>query len=115
LAASADPAWFMSSKTRLGGETEGNSGVSITMAFAHAALQVLTIRVPEQVGPKTRVTTEVRRGPWDQVTVQIWPTRETPLKWPPFMGLNGETGLDALADRFSTFDHNGDEVDTLAV
>jgi len=115
LAVSTDPAWFMSSKTRLGGEVEGHSGASITMAFAHAALQVLTIKVPEQVGPNTKVTTDVRRGPWEQLTVRLWPTQETPINWPPPMGLNGESGLDALADRFSTSNQNRDEVDTLAV
>jgi len=115
LAASADPDWFMSTKNRHAGETpEDISGVSITMAFAHAVLQVLTIRVPEDVGPGTQVTTDVRRGPWSQLTVKIWPPRES-VSWPPPMGLNGEIELDALAKRFSTTDRNCGEVDTLAV
>ena len=114
LAASADPAWFMSTKNRHMGAAEGAAGVSITMAFAHVALQVLTIRVPETVGPITHVTTDVRRGPLDQLTVQVWPPRAT-VNWPPPMGLNGEMGLDAFAERFSAVDHNSGEVETLAV
>ena len=51
LAASAEPDWFMSTKNRHLGEAEEDiSGVSITMGFAHVVLQVLTIRVPENVG-----------------------------------------------------------------
>ena len=70
--------------------------------------------MPESVGPKTQVTADVRRGPWDQLTVQVWPPRAT-VNWPPPMGLNGEMGLDALAERFSVADHNSGEVETLAV
>jgi hypothetical protein len=117
LAASVVPSWFMSSKNRHLGATDAQniSGASITMAFAHAVLQVLTIRVPEDVGPQTRVTTDVRRGPWDQATVQIWPPQSTPAGWPPPMGLNGESGLDALAERFSTTTQDGVAIDSLAV
>ena len=87
LAASADPAWFMSTKNRHIGVAEGVAGASTTMGFGHIALQVLTIRVPESVGPKTAVTTDVGRGPWDELTVQIWPPRAT-INWPPAMGVN---------------------------
>jgi hypothetical protein len=89
-------------------------GVSITMAFAHVALQVLKIRVPEIVGPHTKVSTNVRRGPWDQLTVQVWPPCPT-VNWPPPMGLNAEMGLDVLAERFNTNDRNAAEIETLAV
>ena len=76
LAASTDLEWFMSTKNRHLGDTSADiSGVSITMAFAHAVLQVFTIRVPETVGPETVVTANVRRGPWSEVTVPIWPHR----------------------------------------
>ncbi len=117
IAASVEPSWFMSSKNRhLGADdAQSISGVSITMAFAHAVLQVLTIRVPEDIGPNTRVTTDVRRGPWDRTTVQIWPPRSTSVAWPPPIALNGESGLNALAERFSTTAQDSDAIDTLAV
>jgi hypothetical protein len=83
------------------------------MGFGHIALQVLTIRVPESVGPKTAVTTDVRRGPWDELTVQIWPPRAT-INWPPAMGVNGEDGLEMLAERFNTVDYSG-EIEAIAV
>jgi hypothetical protein len=117
LAASADPSWFMSTKNRhLGaGQEQDIGGVSITMAFAHVVLQVLTIRVPHQVGPATRVTTDVRPGPWDRVTVRIWPTQSAEASWPPPLGLNGQSGLDTLADRFSTSALDRDAMEILAV
>jgi hypothetical protein len=115
LAASTESDWFMSTKNRHTGETPDDiSGVSTTMAFAHAVLQVLTIRVPEHVGPGTEVTTEVRQGPWSQLTIQIWPPRAG-ARWPPPMGLNGEAGLDALAERFRTVDSSRSEIQILAV
>jgi hypothetical protein len=114
LAASVDPAWFMSTKNRhLGAAAQRIPGASTTMAFGHVALQVLTIKVPETVGPQTRVTTDVRQGPWNELTVQVWPPRAT-IHWPPVMGLNGEDGLDALADRFCAAHYSG-EVETIAV
>ncbi|HCM67747.1 MAG TPA: hypothetical protein DIS62_01935 [Candidatus Kerfeldbacteria bacterium] len=116
LAASADPSLFMSTKNRhLGANAEQPSGHSITMAFAHIVLQVLTIRVPEYVGPNTRVTTNVRRGPWAQTTVQIWPAQLSPAAWPPPMVLNGESGLDAFAERFNAATEEVDAIETLAV
>ena len=76
---------------------------------------LLTIRVPPAVGPTTRVTTSVQRGPWDRVTVQIWPAQSAQASWPPPLGLNSETGLNALAERFSTTGLDENVVDSLAV
>jgi hypothetical protein len=107
LAASVDPALFLSTKNRhLGVANSWISGVSITVALAHAVLQVLRIMVPDDVGPQTVVTTSVKPAPWDRATVQIWPpTRTALINWPPPMGLNGEDGLNLLAGRFSTTDN----------
>jgi hypothetical protein len=115
LAASATPDWFMSAKNRhLGAVPAGFAGISTTMGFAHLVLQVLTIRVPEDVGPTTKVTTDVRKGQWSDATVQVWPTRED-LRWPPRLGLNGESGLSLLAERFATFDAPLGETEQLSV
>jgi hypothetical protein len=117
LASSINPSIFLSCKNRhLNADDEKNiSGVSITMAFAHLVLQVLTIRVPPDVGPTTQVTTNVRRGPWDQATVQIWPAKPIQTEWPPQLGLNSEWGIDALADRFSAALLDENELTVLAV
>ena len=105
----------MSTKNRHSGEGPDDiSGVSVTIGFAHAVLQVLTIRVPEVVGPDTQVTTEVRQGPWSQLTVQVWPPK-VGAHWPPPMGLNGEAGLNALAERFSTTNASRSEIEPLSV
>ncbi len=115
LAAAAQSDWFMSIKNRHTGKTsEHISGVSTTMAFAHAILQVLTIRVPDDVGPETKITTHVRRGPWSELTIQVWPPRGD-IRWPPRLGLNGQTGLEALAERFSTSNQTVSEIETLPV
>jgi hypothetical protein len=66
LAASADPSWFMSTSNRhLGADKEQDiGGVSVTMGFAHVVLQVLTIKVPLDVGPTTRRQEPVGRRFW---------------------------------------------------
>ena len=94
---------------------DGNiSGVSITMMFAHVVLQVLTIRVPNDVGPSTRITMDIRKGRWPEATVQIWPTQSRAV-WPPPMGLNGESGLNLFAERFSTTSVGEDEIESLEI
>jgi hypothetical protein len=117
LASSVNPSIFLSCKNRhLNADVEkGISGVSITMAFAHLVLQVLTIRVPQDVGPTTQVTTNVRKGPWDQATIQIWPAKPVQTEWPPPLGLNSEADLDVLADRFSAAMLDENDVEVLAV
>jgi len=116
LAASTDRSLFMSTKNRhLGADAKQPSGVSITMAFAHVVIQVLRIRVPENVGPNTLVTTNVRRGPWAQATIQIWPARMAPYGWPPPIALNGESGLNVFAERFNTVTEKQNSIETLAV
>lgn len=115
LAASADAHSFMSTKNRhMDATSKEISGVSSTMVFGAVALQVLTMRVPPEIGPNTLITTNVRQGPWSDATLQIWPAREA-ATWPPSVGLNGELGLNLLADRFSTTECGRDEIDTLTV
>jgi hypothetical protein len=117
LAASVDQSLFLSTKNRhMGkGDTNDISGVSITMAFSHVVIQVFTIRVPPEVGPSTCVKTNVRRGPWEQATIQIWPAKPAPVMWPPPLALNSEVGLDALAERFSTTILDENDVESLIV
>lgn len=72
-----------------------------TISLAHVALQVFSLRDATDIPPDTQVTVSVRRGPWDDLTVQVWPPEETSLAWPTTLGLNGEVGLDEFAGRFS--------------
>ena len=102
LAPSIDPTLFASSKVR---HFETNdpaklSGFSTNIGLAHIVLQVLTMRVPQDVGPKTKVTISVRRSPWSDTTCQVWPAAHTAVRWPPKMALNGEDGIDEFANRF---------------
>jgi hypothetical protein len=112
LAASAEASWFMSGKVRHEGAA---TAVSITMVFAHLAIQVFTLRLPQDTDPQIRVTTDVRRGPWDQATVRVWPLQCTSANWPPSLGLSGECGLDTLAERFKVGTGDQIETDTLAL
>jgi hypothetical protein len=114
LAASAGADLFMSTKNRHMGATSDDSGVSVTMAFGAVVLQVLSMRVPEEVGPNTVVTTHVRRGPWSDTTLQIWPSRGV-ASWPPLLGLMDEDGLNLFAERFRTSECRPDEIDMLVV
>jgi hypothetical protein len=113
LAASAGADSFMSTKNRHLGSSPNDSGVSVTMAFGAVVLQVLTMRVPEEVGSNTLVDTQVRRGPWSDATLQIWPSGAA--SWPPPIGLMGEVGLNLFADRFRTSECGPDEIDMLVV
>jgi hypothetical protein len=115
LAAAADADLFMSTKScYMGASAEAISGFTVTMAFGALVLQVLTMRVPQDVGPNTLVTADVRRGSWGEATIQIWPPREV-ASWPPKLGLNGELGVNLFAERFSTTDWPRDEIDTLII
>lgn len=115
LAASVDPFLFLSSKHKGAENVNGIPGMTITLACAHIVIQVLTIRIPLNIGPTTHVTTNVHRGPWDQITVQIWPIQTAHVNWPPPLGLNSEIGINALAERFSTASLDKNDVDLLAI
>lgn len=102
LAKSIDPDCLFSAKTRhLDGDATGAiKGTSTTIGFGHFVAQVFTIRLPDTVRATDGVSAHARVGPWNEVTRQVWPTRAS-VSWPSAMGLNGELGLDALADRFT--------------
>lgn len=104
IAPSADPSLFVSSKVRHldPADRKTVTGFSTTIGLAHIVLQALTIRVPDHVGPKTKITVAVRQSPWNDVTKQIWPPRPAAIRWPPTMALNGIGGIDAFAARFDT-------------
>ncbi len=70
-----------------------------TMGFGHVALQVATLKMPGHVSTSTPVGARMVPGPWEAATVQISPFL-APASWPPPIGLNGEDGLKAFADRW---------------
>jgi len=116
LAACAEPSFFMSSKNRHSGlDPQSPAAVSTTIVLAHAVLQVFTIRLAEEVRPETGVTVDVRRGPWEQATIRVWPPQSTVVSWPPPIGLNGGEGLDIFADRFVTASPGSGPIKPLSV
>jgi hypothetical protein len=82
----------------------GNNGlraIATTMAFGFLAFQVVSIRTPPEIPTHVPVSYEVSDGPWEQTLVQIWPTSDRLLTWPPYYGLDGDLGLDTLTERLS--------------
>jgi hypothetical protein len=102
LASLADGTHFYSAKRLHLDRVTGTrfTAMVITIGLAKLALQVLTMRVPHEVDDRTRVTTSIKRGLWDESTVRIWPAHTLAVTWPPSLDLNGEMDLDEFADRF---------------
>jgi hypothetical protein len=80
---------------------DGFQAFAITMAFGSLILQVVSIKTPAEIPANITVTYDVSDGPWDQTLIQIWPTSQNLLMWPPTYGLEGELGLEALSERLS--------------
>jgi hypothetical protein len=78
----------------------GAHAFAVTLAFGPLALQVMTIRTTTPLPEHLTVTYDVSEGPWDQLLLQLWPTREGPATWPLAYGLDGDLGLQALTERF---------------
>lgn len=81
------------------GRNEGAAYVT-TIAFRDLALQVVTARAPRDVSAEVPITTEIRTGPWEDATLSVWPPAEQAASWPPRLGLDGESGLNVLVDRW---------------
>ena len=58
----------------------------------HVVLQVLSWH-PEPPHKDKIIRFRVADGPWDKLTIQIWPTEEKSVSWPPPLSLN--TGASA--------------------
>jgi hypothetical protein len=81
---------------------DGSVTASVTtMAFGPLAIQTRTLRVRSGVPPNTTVTVAERSGPWDQLTLQVWPVHLEQVSWRAGMRFRGEAGLHELTERFS--------------
>jgi hypothetical protein len=105
IAKCVDPPAAYCSATQLRGDTPSVDGdvctYATTMSFGPLAIQVITTRMPDEVPVDTRVTADVRVGPWDLVALPVWPSQSRATAWPPTVGLAGEMGLSALSDRLN--------------
>jgi hypothetical protein len=72
-----------------------------TMGFGPLAIQVVCRKFLNSIPTIMEVTTDMQLGPWDQVTLQIWPIHVKQIIWPASMGLIGEHGLDKFSERWS--------------
>jgi hypothetical protein len=74
-------------------------GYVTTLAFGILAIQVLTVRLSAGAPQVTRITTDLRPGPWEETVLQVWPPTEN-AQWPLALGLDGERGVEELSLRF---------------
>jgi hypothetical protein len=72
-----------------------------TMGFGPLAIQVLSGKLPDTVALSTNITADLRPGPWDRITLRIWPVQQERVVWPAFVGLLGEVGLVTFSKRWS--------------
>jgi hypothetical protein len=86
---------------RTGSGDDGARAFAVTMAFGSLAFQVVTLRTPASVPEHVSATYDSSDGPWNQVLLQVWPTSSEKRVWPPKMGLDSESGVNALAERLS--------------
>lgn len=115
LATSGDPEVFMSSRNRhfTQAPSAAPSAVATTIVLSRLVLQVLTVRLPLDLTEETRLSINVRRAPWQDVTVQIWPAATPAVTWPTHLGISGVDGLNLFAARFGTADAPDSDVDKM--
>jgi hypothetical protein len=78
------------------------NGYTATFGIGQLALQVFSIRRPEQFNMPIKVTIP---GRWDSATVEIWPqSRLGNMDWPPRVALNDKS-LELFENRWDTVGH----------
>jgi len=78
-----------------------------TMCFGPLTIQVFSIKLPNTIPLDTTITADLRPGPWDNVTLQIWPPQQEQVIWPATVGLLGEVGLVTFCERWNPTNTNG--------
>jgi len=82
------------------GQNEAHA-YATTIAFGSLALQVVSLKPTTNLPKEIEITYDVSKGPWEEVLTQVWPITPYPKHWPSRQGLNGEVGLEALANRLN--------------
>ncbi|MFZ2095758.1 MAG: hypothetical protein WAV05_03885 [Anaerolineales bacterium] len=76
-------------------------GYLSTISFGPFVAQALSMRLPGSPALDSSVIANVQSGSWSQAMICIWPNQMTSQKWTPVLGLSGETGLQALIERWT--------------
>ena len=78
-------------------------GHAITLVIRRLVIQVLTVRLKPEFAAAGQVALNVKRGPWESLLSQIWPTETARVKWPPGMSFD-DSGISfpELSGRFRT-------------
>lgn len=80
--------------------TSGVHGHVTTLAISTVAFQVITVRPSPAVPANAAIRLDgASLEPWPQTALQLWPPTVA-FDWPPSIGLVGELGLEAFANRF---------------
>jgi len=58
----------------------------------HVVLQVLSWH-PEPQHKQKIVRMRAANGPWEKLTIQVWPIQKTSVNWPPSMSLSTVVGV----------------------
>jgi hypothetical protein len=72
-----------------------------TMGFGPLGIQVVSIKTPDTIAQNINITTDLRPGPWDRISIRIWPLQQDRVIWPASMGLSGDLGLTKFSERWN--------------
>jgi hypothetical protein len=79
------------------------AGHVVTFLIRRLVIQVLTVRLKPEFEAAGRVELNIKKGPWDSLLSQIWPTETAGVKWPPVMSFNDSgVSFSELSGRFAT-------------
>jgi hypothetical protein len=75
-------------------------GFVTTMGFGPIAIQILNTKLSKSISQNITITPNLQPGPWDQITIQIWPIGADIVTWPNEIGLKGKHGLENFNQRW---------------
>jgi hypothetical protein len=94
---------FCSAHDLSGNTVETNDQVKsyvTTMGFGPLAIQIFSGKLDKSNYENLTLIGDFQPGPWEKVTLQIWPVVLDEVLWPNEIGLNGEFGLDCFSQRW---------------
>jgi hypothetical protein len=76
-------------------------GLATTIVVGHLAIQILTVH-PQAEYQTSRITFQTKRGPWNDLLTQVWPSQGN-VEWPPNLTITqgaGPRSFARLVDRW---------------
>jgi hypothetical protein len=94
---------FCSAHDLIGITPETNKQVKsyvTTMCFGPLTIQIFNGILEKSNYENLTLIGDFQPGPWEKITIQIWPVVLNKVLWPNEVGLNGELGLDTFSQRW---------------